>query len=96
MKTCPVCGDRTTRPWLAAFHHFRLYEGGNWKWLRGNMSQFGRFSGFMSTCYLSFPILNTLRFWRYRKCYLELADGRPLESAFDANGCAINPRDDHG
>jgi hypothetical protein len=91
MKTCPVCGQESPKPWVAAFYHFRLYEPGQWKWLKGNMSMFGRWSGFLSTCGLAFPVFNTLRFWRYRKSTLVLADGAPLASAFDANGCALKP-----
>ena len=88
---CIVCGDRTHMPIAAALEHFRLYESGNWRWLRGNMRMAGLWSGFWSTCYLAFPILNTLRHWRHRKSTLELPGGKPLESAFDANGCAIRP-----
>jgi hypothetical protein len=86
---CIVCGDRTHMPIAAALEHFKLYRGGQWRWLKGNMAMAGRWSGFWSTCYLAFPILNTLRFWKYRKATLELPGGKPLESAFDANGCAI-------
>jgi hypothetical protein len=76
-------------PIAAALEHFKLYQGGQWRWLKGNMAMAGRWSGFCSTCYLAFPILNTLRFWKYRRATLELPGGKPLESAFDTNGCAI-------
>lgn len=89
MQNCLVCGDRSNRPLLATLHHFRLYESGNWSWMRGNMKQFGRWRGFVSTCYLVCPLLNALRHWKYRKCRLVLPDGKPLESAFDENGCAL-------
>lgn len=71
-KRCIVCGDLTTSPWLAAFHHFRLYESGNWKYLRGNCATFGLLSGIHSTLCLICPAYNTLRFWEHRKSRLTL------------------------
>lgn len=91
MKQCLVCGERTKQPWLATLWHFRLYEGGNWKWFKGNMATFGKWGGFWGTISLICPLFCTLRHWKYRKCTLELADGRPLEAAFDENGCALRP-----
>lgn len=86
---CIVCGDRTHRPIAAALNHFRLYEGGNWRWFKGNMATFGKWDGFWSTIGLICPLFTTIRHWKYRKAQLVLADGKPLESAFDENGCAI-------
>lgn len=85
MSKCIVCGDNTQRPIAAALEHFRLYERGNWKYLRGNMGQFGRWSGFMGTLCLCFPIFNTLRHWKLRKAALVIpgytdARGRPSPS----------------
>lgn len=96
MGKCIICGDNTSRPIVAALYHFRLYEGGNWQWMRGNMQMSGRWRGFWSTMYLVCPLLNTLRFWKYRKATLQLADGKPLESAFDEKGCAIKSSEQRG
>jgi hypothetical protein len=73
VSKCIVCGEETDRPSASAFSHFYLYTPGQWKWLKGNMRTFGRFSGFMSTLYLAFPALNTLRHWKHRKSRLDLA-----------------------
>lgn len=88
---CLWCGDRTHRPVAAFLEHFRLYESGNWKWFRGNMRTFGWWDGFWATIGLICPLYTTLRHWRRRKATLVLADGKPLESAFDERGCAIPP-----
>lgn len=89
---CLVCGDASPRPILATLWHFRLYAGGNWKWFRGNMATFGAWDGFWGTIGLVCPAFNTLRHWQYRKARLVLADGRPLESAFDERGCSLPPQ----
>lgn len=93
MKHCLICGDNTNRPIVATLWHLRLYEGGNWKWFKGNMATFGKWAGFWGTVGLICPLFTTLRHWKYRKCRLELATGEPLESAFDEKGCAIRPPD---
>lgn len=93
MKHCLVCGDKTAKPILATLYHFRLYESGNWKWFKGNMATFGKWDGFWSALCLVCPLFNTLRNWKYRKATLVLANGDPLESAFDEKGCAIRSSD---
>jgi len=70
MKHCAICGDRTEKPLLAALYHFRLVEFGQWKFWRGNFKTFGFWNGLRSNLTLSFPILNTLIHWKYRKHYL--------------------------
>lgn len=67
---CVICGDQTDRPIRAALSHFRLYESGNWKWLRGNVEVFGWRQGFVATLGLVCPAFNTLRNWRHRKSRL--------------------------
>lgn len=89
IRECLICGDRTQYPWRATFWHLRLYERGQWKYLRGNCTIFGVISGIHSVFCLAFPIYNTLRYWKHRKSRLVLSDGRPLEAAFDENGCAL-------
>ncbi len=70
MDKCPVCGNKTASPWLAAFEHFRLIEFGQWQYWRGNIRQFGFWDGLSASINLSFPILNTLRNWKYRRATL--------------------------
>lgn len=93
MKRCLICGDETKRPIAATLEHLRLYESGNWGWFKGNMRAFGAWSGFWSSVGLVCPLFNTLRHWKYRKVTLAVPGGKPLESAFDANGCAIKRAD---
>lgn len=86
MAKCIVCGNTTTRPVAAAFEHFRLYQSGQWKYLRGNVRQFGRWAGVMGTLGLCFPVFNTLRHWRLRRARLVIPgftdmSGRPMASA---------------
>lgn len=93
MKACLVCGEVTKRNWLATLYHFRLYERGQWKYLSGNCSVFGKLGGFHSVLCLAFPFYNTIRYWRHRKSELVLPGGLSLASAFDANGCALRGTD---
>jgi len=74
---CLICGDRTHQPIRAVLHHFRLVEWDQWQYWRGNIRTFGFWNGLRSSVTLSFPILNTLIHWRYRKATLSLANGEP-------------------
>ena len=74
-KFCPVCAEPTEYPWRAALEHFRLYQRGQWKYLRGNVSCFGLLQGISGTLGLAFPIYNTLRHWKYRKYRLVIPEG---------------------
>jgi len=65
--TCIVCGDKTHKPFQAAFEHFWFYESGQWQFLRGNIATFGFWDGLNATLGLAFPFYNTLRHWKYRK-----------------------------
>jgi hypothetical protein len=93
MSECIICGASTENPIRAALWHFRPYVRGgwaNWKYLPGNTELAGsRLLGILSVISLMFPLFNTLRFWRYRKCTLVLSDGRPLEAVFNEKGCSI-------
>lgn len=72
---CVVCGSETYAPIKDALWHFRLYDAGYWKYLRGNIGTFGLLSGIHSTLCLAFPIYNTLRYWKYRKHRLVIPQG---------------------
>ena len=68
---CMVCGRMTENPWLDLWKHFKPYQAGGFRFLHGNMQMSGAFGGFMSCVYLSSPLINTLRFWKYRKSTLD-------------------------
>jgi hypothetical protein len=70
MKKCIICDQPTTRPVLEALWHFRLVDWNQWQFWRGNINTFGLASGMRSNLCLSFPILNTLLNWKYRKARL--------------------------
>ena len=70
MNYCPVCHDKTDRPIAAALHHFRLWESGMWRYLRGNCKQFGLRSGILSFICLKCPAFNTLWHWKHRRSRL--------------------------
>jgi hypothetical protein len=72
MKPCVVCGEPTEHPISAALEHFRLVEWDQWQFWRGNIRAFGFWSGLLASVDLSFPIVNTLRHWKYRKWRLKL------------------------
>jgi hypothetical protein len=74
-QKCPICGDKTSRPITAALDHFRPYESGQWRWLRGNIKTFGFWSGLRGTLCLVSPALNTILNWKYRHSRLEIPDG---------------------
>ena len=75
MKQCLICGEKTKRPIAATLWHIRLYKRGAWRFLRGNMATFGALSGVLGTIYLAFPIVNTLRHWKYRRYFLVIPNG---------------------
>lgn len=69
---CPICGDKTKYPIMAAIEHFYLWQPEMTQYWRGNVSMFGFVRGTISTAYLICPALNTIRFWKYRKHRLEI------------------------
>ena len=76
MKTCPICGDETTKPIQAAFAHFWIYQPGMLQYLRGNIRAFGFWSGLNATIALCCPLYNTLRYWKNRKARLDIGGER--------------------
>jgi hypothetical protein len=72
MKACIVCGEMTDRHIACALWHFRLVEWNQWQYWRGNIKTFGLWTGLKSNLTLSFPILNTLWNWKYRKMRLHI------------------------
>jgi hypothetical protein len=85
MKHCVICGDETNQPVAAAFEHFHLYRSGQWRYLRGNIRQFGGWDGFWGTVGLVCPAFNTIRFWKLRRAKLVIpsytdSTGKPLAS----------------
>jgi len=87
MKKCLVCGEESATPIASTLEHFKLYESGQWKYLRGNISCFGLYQGIMSVIGLAFPIFNTLRHWKYRKHRLV------IEGITDKKGNLLNKTD---
>lgn len=75
MHKCVICGQATDRPIRELLWHFRLVEWGQWRFWRGNIATFGFWSGLKSSITLSFPIINTLWHWKYRKARLVLPKG---------------------
>lgn len=65
--TCCVCGEPTNKPISAAFEHFWFYHPGQWQYWKGNMRTFGFWGGLLGSLCLSFPFINTLANWKYRK-----------------------------
>lgn len=76
--TCPYCDRPSSRPIRDALSHFKPYESGYWKYLRGNIKAFGFWGGLNGTLGLAFPIYNTLSNWKYRKDELALPGGESL------------------
>jgi hypothetical protein len=70
MSKCVICDHETDRPVREFFWHFRLVEWDQWRFWRGNIKMFGFWSGLKSSITLSFPIINTLWHWKYRKARL--------------------------
>jgi len=77
MKACIVCGEKTDRPIAAALRHFRLVDWGQWQYWPGNIRAFGFWTGLKSAITLSFPIINTLWNWKYRKSRLIIPGAEP-------------------
>lgn len=82
-RYCVICGEKTEQPFAAAVYHYRVYERGNWKFLKGNQTMFGFWDGLHSTICLAFPFYNTLIHWKYRRHFLVIpgftdSDGRRL------------------
>jgi len=75
MKACIVCGEKTDRPILAALAHFKLVEWRQWRFWIGNFRTFGFWMGLKGSLTLSFPIVNTIWNWKYRKMRLDFGDG---------------------
>lgn len=69
-KICAWCGRETNHLGLHLWDHFKPYQPDGFKYFAGNVSMDGKFSAFMSCIYLSSPLINAIRFWRYRKMTL--------------------------
>ena len=67
MKHCIICGEKTEKPFLAAFTHFYLWQPGMLQYLKGNIQAFGFFDGLNATIGLMCPFYDTLKNWKYRK-----------------------------
>ena len=72
MKYCIVCGDKTSKPFVAAVWHFRPFAYHDPKYIVGNVKTFGFWSGMRANVSLYFPFLNTLMHWKYRKMHLTI------------------------
>jgi hypothetical protein len=79
MNKCIICGDPTPTPIREALRHFRLVDWGQWRYWSGNISTFGFLSGLRGSICLSFPIINTLWNWKYRKRRLILPKGSDVD-----------------
>lgn len=75
MRKCLICDQETDRPIREFLWHFRLVEWDQWQYWRGNIQMFGFWSGLKSSITLSFPIINTLWHWKYRKARLVFPKG---------------------
>lgn len=62
-----------------------FYEHEYWRYMGGNMTQFGRWQGFWSTIYLVFPKLSKVWFWKYRNYKLTFPDGSEHSDNFQKN-----------
>jgi hypothetical protein len=72
VRGCPVCGETTGQPIRAALEHFSPVAWGQWHYWPGNIKSFGFWSGMSANLALSFPIYNTLRYWKHRKTRLRV------------------------
>lgn len=79
LKTCIVCGEKTEKPFQAAFEHFWLWQPGMLQYLRGNICTFGFWSGLSATIGLMCPLYNTLKNWKYRKARMVIPKGADLD-----------------
>ena len=79
MKRCIICDQPSDTPIRDALRHFRLVEWDQWRFWRGNIKTFGLWSGLKGSFTLSFPIINTLWNWKYRKARLVFPKGASLD-----------------
>lgn len=75
MHKCLICDQETDRPIREFLWHFRLVDWDQWRFWRGNITAFGLWSGMKGNITLSFPIINTLWNWKYRKARLVFPKG---------------------
>jgi hypothetical protein len=66
-KHCPVCGDQVQNRMACIMEHFAFYQSGTLRYWRGNIAAFGLVDGLKGSICLSFPFINILMNWRYRK-----------------------------
>lgn len=66
-KHCPYCGDQVRSRMACLMGHFAFYAPGYLRYWRGNIQTFGWVDGLRGSLGLSFPFINALLTWKYRK-----------------------------
>jgi len=74
-KECPVCGNVVESRMDCIMDHFAFYSPGTLRFWRGNIQAFGFISGLRGSICLTFPFVNILMNWRYRKSRLVINAG---------------------
>ena len=67
IKNCPVCDKPVYSRVECIMDHFAFYAPGNLVFWRGNIKAFGFWYGLRSSLCLSFPWINMILYWKYRK-----------------------------